>query len=232
MKCYIYARISPTKKKSAVNLNTNEEIAYSINNQLEKCRLQAIKDSAIIIREYFDEYISGKAQEYMKGFLKMIEDSKVELNSGDKIYVYRVDRLGRNTREMLNTIHLFRERKISIYFVAFGFETCPIESNPLSKAMNDVMMVFLSAFAEYQREEIVTRTRIGREIAYKNNPEKFGRPKVNIDWKKVKVLMEAKDTDGKSQYSWTKIAKDINISVSSLIRRYRKEFGELPKRRI
>ena len=99
--------------------------------------------------------------------------------------------------------------------------------------MGRMLMGILSSFSEWQREEIVINTTIGREKEYLLHPEKFGRPKVKIDWEIVKKQLRLKDEKtGKYGKSWSEIAKEIGISTSTLIRRYRKEVGEIQMRRI
>ena len=217
MKIAIYARVSPTTKKEGKN------VAFSIENQLKRCRKQAEADGVEVYKEYYDEYISGKTQEYMLSFKKMIEDARER--KFNKIYTLRVDRFGRNSREMLNAEYELKNINVFIKFIEQGFDT--------SDSIGKMMMTILSGFAEWQREDIITKTSIGREIAYKNNPEKFGRPKAIIDWKDVHTFLNAKNSKtGKYQYSWTKIAERVGISTATLLRHYRAKYGEVIKRRI
>ena len=221
MKAYIYARVSPTRRIE----DEKTGLAYSIAQQLEKCRKQAEVDNVEIVKEFYDEYVSGKAQEYMKSFQQMLNLILKEKNPDniDKIYVLRVDRFGRNMREMLNAEKELRDRNVFIKFVEQGFDT--------SNNFGRMIMGILASIAEWQREEIITKTRIGREIAFKNNPEKFGRPRIKINWSEVKKMLEMKTQNGEYVYSWSKIARLMNVSPSTLIRRYKEEVGELPVRR-
>ena len=228
---FIYARVSPTTKSYRHDNYTNKRMAASIASQLEYCRAEAKKDNITIISEFKDEYISGKAQEYMIAFQNMMELAKNKLNSGDKIYVARVDRFGRNVEEMLAAMKKLKDMGISVKFVQLGMETIPPNDAPFANAINKILIVFLSAFAEMQREDILIKTRIGRDIAYQNNPDKFGRPKAKIDWKVVKSLLASQE-NGKYLHSWSEIARQIGVSTNTLIGRYRKEFGDLPMRRI
>jgi|TARA_R100000049_G_C1932184_1_gene76051 site-specific DNA recombinase len=218
-----YSRVSPTKKRSVV-VHGNE-IAFSIHNQQERCRKQSIADSETIFKEYVDEYISGKAQEYMKDFNNLITDVKsglLQQHHVTKVYCLRVDRFGRNAQEMLTAEKILKDYNIHIKFVEQGFDT--------STSMGKLIMTVLSGFAEWQREKIITDTKSGREFAYQNNPEKFGRPVTEIDWDRVQKLLAMKDNDGKSM-TWTAIARIISISTATLIKHYRLKYGDLPKRR-
>lgn len=223
MKIAIYARVSPTKKKDIKISKDVDTLAYSINNQLTRCRKQAEIDNNIVFNEYYDEYISGKSQEYMKQFQRMIEDAK--LKKFEKIYCLRVDRFGRNLQQMINTQKELQKLNIHLKFVEQSLDT--------SDKFGRMVMGMMASVAEWQRETIIENTTLGRLRAYEKNPEKFGRPKVEIDWKKVDNFLAVKDKDtGKFSYSWSEIARTLGITTSTLIRRYRKEKGDLPKRRI
>ena len=214
MQIAIYARVSPTKKKQG------DELAYSIEQQLTKCRKQAEIDNIEIFREYYDEYTSGKAQEYMKQFNLMIEHAKQ--NKFSKIYCLRVDRFGRNLQQMINTQKELQQLNIDIKFIEQSLDT--------STTFGRMIMGIMASVAEWQRETIIVNTKIGRDIALQKYPEKFGRPKANINWNIVKRLVSAKDDKG-MLFSWTYIANQVGVTTATLIRRYRKEYGELPKRR-
>jgi len=221
MSIVIYARVSPTKRKKG------DELALSIEKQLDKCRKQAEVDNETIFKEYYDEYISGKAIEYMKSFQQMLHDAKSGLfkeNQVNKIYVLRVDRFGRNFAQMVKAYYDLRNCGVDIKFVEQGFDT--------SDKFGRMIMGIMASVAEWQRETIIENTKIGWDIAYKNHPERFGRPKKEIDWKKVEMFLNVKKEDGSFAYSWNDIARALNIAVSTLLRRYRKEVGKVPLRKI
>ncbi len=217
MKAAIYARVSPTRKEQG------EYIAKSIQNQLDKCNKQISVDDNEFYKSYVDQYISGKSQEYMKDFLKMIIDAKEK--KFDKIYCLRVDRFGRNLQQMINTQKELQKINIHLKFVEQSLDT--------ANTFGRMVMGIMASVAEWQRETIIDNTRIGRDIAYKNNPEKFGRPKAKINWKQVENFLAVTDKDtGKFVYSWSEIAKTIGVTTSTLLRRYRKEKGKIAARRI
>jgi len=226
-KAYTYARNSPTKKKKSEENDKDISLVYSIAEQIKKTRGLASIDNVEIIKEFFDEYKSGKSLEYMKDFSSML-DLLLNKNNPDNIniiYCWRVDRFGRNQKDMLDAVKRLTEKEIYIKFVDGGFDTF--------SSIGRMLMGILSSFAEWQREEIVTNTSIGREREHLLHPEKFGRPKKEIDWKKVSNFLNVKDKEiDKYSYSWSEIARTLKISPATLIRRYRNEVGQLPMRKI
>ena len=215
MKVAIYCRVSPTKKEK------DEFIAKSITDQITICKKQAEVDGYEVYKEYVDQYKSGSAQKYMLSFQDMIKDAKDK--KFQKIYCRRVDRFGRNLSQLIITQKELQEIDIHIKFVEQGIDT--------SKTFGRMIMGVMASVAEWQRETILTNTRIGREIAYKKNPEKFGRPRKDIDWNKVSALLKHKEGDIYT-WSWSRIAKDLRVTTATLLRRYRKDVGEVVARRI
>lgn len=77
--------------------------------------------------------------------------------------VWQIDRLGRDLRDIINTIHYFNERKISINFVSQGLTTLDLQGkeNPISK----MMISILGVVGEMERNQIKERQREGIRIA-------------------------------------------------------------------
>lgn len=94
--------------------------------------------------------------------------------AGDVVVVTRLDRLGRSTRQMLETVEWLESRKVNLRSLAEPW------ADTTSPAGRVVMTVF-AGIAEFERSLILARTREGRANA-KANGKKFGRkPKVNED---------------------------------------------------
>lgn len=89
------------------------------------------------------------------------------LNEGDTLVIWKLDRLGRNTRHILNTIHDLKERGVAVQSIQEG-----IDANTV---MGRAMITMLSVFAEIEREAGRERRDAGI-AAYKANGGKFGKP--------------------------------------------------------
>jgi len=100
-----------------------------------------------------------------------------------ELHVHQIDRLGRNLRDIINTIHLFNSLKIPIYFIQQGLKTLGQDGkeNPISK----MMISILATVGEMERNQIrerqlegiaIAKARgvyIGRNKGTKENPIKF-----------------------------------------------------------
>jgi DNA invertase Pin-like site-specific DNA recombinase len=93
---------------------------------------------------------------------------KETLNLIDKgilkdLYVWQIDRLGRDLRDILNTIHFFNQRGICIHFVSQGLRTLQPggQENPISK----MIISILGVVGEMERSQIKERQLEGIKLA-------------------------------------------------------------------
>ena len=77
--------------------------------------------------------------------------------------VWQIDRLGRDLRDIMNTIHYFNQKNISINFVSQGLTTLDHEGkeNPISK----MIISILGIVGEMERSQIRERQSQGIKIA-------------------------------------------------------------------
>jgi len=110
--------------------------------------------------------LTGRAA---KKIIKLI--SKGVLTS---LAVWSIDRLGRDLRDIINTIHFFTEKKISINFISQGLTT--IDKNGKENAISKMMISILGVVGEMECNQIRERQREGIIIAKANGVYK-GRAK-------------------------------------------------------
>ena len=95
------------------------------------------------------------------------------LREGDTLVVWRLDRLGRNMRSIVNTLHDPTERGITVRSLHDGVDT--------STGTGRMVAGILTSIAEYERELVKERTALKLAHARKSGV-KFGRPaKLNAD---------------------------------------------------
>lgn len=105
------------------------------------------------------------------------------LRKGDEVVVWKLDRLGRNTRNLLALIDDLEHRGVHFRSVTEGIST----TGPMGRAMVTVM----SAFAQLERDQLAERTRAGMASAAMQG-RKAGRREVTTDHSKVKRARELK----------------------------------------
>ncbi|MGO4431740.1 recombinase family protein [Paenarthrobacter sp. RAF9] len=105
------------------------------------------------------------------------------LGQGDEVVVWKLDRLGRNTRHLLELLDGFKGRGIKFRSLRDGIATDP--ASEVGGAMARAMVTIISAFAQLERDQLSERTKAGMAAAAANG-RKAGRKEVTAEHEKVK----------------------------------------------
>ncbi|VEP18648.1 Transposon Tn3 resolvase [Hyella patelloides LEGE 07179] len=124
---------------------------------------------------------------------------KVKVEEGDIILVTKLDRLGRDTADMINLIKEFDQMGVAIKFLDDGIST--------EGTMGKMVITILSAVAEAERARIMERTNEGRTQA-KAKGVRFGRRR-SLDRKAILELHQ-------NGVGATEIGKRLKIARSSV----------------
>jgi DNA invertase Pin-like site-specific DNA recombinase len=157
------------------------------------------------VERVFEEKISGaKKNEERKELMAMME--YIKNNQIAKVLTWELSRVGRNAVQVLQTIELLNEAKVSLYIKNYNLETLNTDGtvNPLSQFMVQI----LNSVNEMERQTIVQRLRSGYTAAIKKGT-KVGR-KTGIQVKSnEQFLLENKDVTKllKHGYSVRKVMK-------------------------
>lgn len=136
---------------------------------------------------------------------------------GDTIVVYKLDRLGRSLKDLINLLEQLEERGIHFESITDGIDT--------STSAGKLQMHLIGAMAEFERDLIRERTKAGLEAA-RARGRKGGRPK--IDKKKIDLALRLYDS---KEYSIKEIEKMSGVSAATLYRyeKKRKQENEAEK---
>ncbi len=99
---------------------------------------------------------------------KLIDIAK----KGDVIFITRLDRLGRNTREFLNIVELLKNKGITLHIIKENMIIDPNKNDP----MTNLFLVMASSFAQLERDWISERTVAGL-VAARKSGKMLGKPK-------------------------------------------------------
>ncbi len=165
--------------------------------------------------DIFEERISGAKENDERPVLtNMIEF--VKKNNIDKVLCWELSRIGRNTIEVLKTIKLLNDNKISLFIKNYSIETLNEngEINPLSQFMIQI----LTSVSEMERTTIRQRIKSGYE-QYRNGGGKVGR-KDGFKKDDSSLLTEYKDVVKllKQDYSVRKIMKLTDRSSGTIMK--------------
>jgi len=138
-----------------VRVSTDEQVqeGYSIRAQTDKLKQYALLKDWQIYDIYADEGISGKNIVDRPAINRLIDD----INDGkvNNVLVFKVDRLTRSTKNLLELVELFEECNC-----AFNSLTESIDTDTPSGRM---FLKIIGIFAEFERENLVSRLKLGFE---------------------------------------------------------------------
>ncbi|AYE95824.1 invertase [Mycobacterium paragordonae] len=176
----------------------------STSDQNPKLQLDALKQAGAV-RIFTDHGVSGA-----KASRPQLDACVDHLREGDVLTVWKLDRLGRNTQNVLNIVDDLMSRGIGFRSLTEGLHT----DGPMGKAMLTIM----AAFAQLERDTMIERTRAGLAAAAANG-RKGGRPR------KVDDAAAAKARNLRDKgINANDIAKMLGVSRATVYR----YFGEVP----
>lgn len=116
------------------------------------------KDFDLVIEDKCSGSISFFEREGGKQIKKLVDEGILQ-----NLSVWQIDRLGRDLRDIMNTIHYFNEKDVCINFVSQGLTTLDHEGkeNPISK----MIISILGIVGEMERNQIKERQLEGIRIA-------------------------------------------------------------------
>lgn len=131
-------------------------IAYyrvSTNDQSVESQRSALAAGRRFDKEFSDEGVSGAVPAADRpGFAKMLEF----VREGDTLYVYAVDRLGRDAIDIQLTVRKLIDKGVIVDIHGLG---------PIGRGVGELIVAVLAQVANMEREKIIARTAAGREAA-------------------------------------------------------------------
>lgn len=154
MECYAYLRVS----------TQDQELANQ--RQAIKAYAEATPDHSV--SEWYGDVETGKSRS-RKRLNDMLQDIREGSSAErpDAIIVYKLDRMGRSLKHLLDIIQELENKDIDFISVTEGFDT----SDPGGKLFFQIA----GAFAEYESNLISERTKEGMKRAKKQGKH-VGRP--------------------------------------------------------
>jgi DNA invertase Pin-like site-specific DNA recombinase len=166
----------------------------STSQQSLDIQIKTLKEAGVATNRIFTDKSSGS--QIKRDGLDLL---RVKVEEGDIILVKKLDRLGRDTADMIQLIKEFDNLGVAIRFLDDGIST--------EGTMGKMVVTILSAVAQAERQRILERTNEGR-LEAKSKGVKFGR-KCTIDRKKLLFLHQ-------KGIGATDIAKQMGIGRSTV----------------
>ncbi len=148
MKVALYARVSTLEQATK---------GYSIGEQKEKLRQYANAQGYRVAGTYSDEGFSGK--DLMRPEMERLR-ADVVAGKIDVVLIYKLDRLSRHVKDVLELVELFEKYNVSLYSLK--------ENLDLSSPFGRAALKMSATFSELERETIVERMEMGKHARAKS----------------------------------------------------------------
>ncbi len=145
----------------------------STSQQSLDIQIKALKNAGVKANRIFTD--KGSGRHINRDGLRLLQ---IKVEEGDVILIKKLDRLGRDTADMIHLIKSFDDIGVAIRFLDEGIST--------EGAMGKMIVTILSAVAQAERQRILERTNEGR-IEARAKGVRFGR-KPFINREEVKKL--------------------------------------------
>ena len=186
MRTFIYARVSTVDQT-----NANQVLAIANKGyEVPECRI-------------VEEIVSGSVLARDRAGLSQL--ISVRMESGDRLIVLKLDRLGRDMIDIMTTLQTMQDRGIKVISLDLG-------EIDLTSPAGKLQIQIMSALAEFERSRIRERTLEGLARA-RAEGKQLGRPKAVGTHRDVQELK----AEGLSQ---SKTAARLGLSLSTVKRHW------------
>jgi len=136
------------------------------------------------------------------------------LREGDTLYVQSIDRLARNTKDLLHIVETLSKENVQIVFLKENIDT----STPIGQ----FLLTVFAAMADLERKNILERQREGYEAARKRG-RTFGRPRKALpdNAEEIFTLVQQKKM---SKYRAIRV---LSMSSATFHRRYNEWLAQI-----
>lgn len=174
-----------------VRVSTSEQ---TVTNQ------KLVISSTYNVDKWFsDEAVSGKVDAISRdGFKAMVD----YVREGDTVVSVSIDRFGRNTIDVLNSVQLLKGKGVKLISMREGFD--------LSTPTGEAMLTIMAAMAQLELSNIAERRAAGIKRAQSEGIH-CGRPKADTD------SIQRLKASGMSQ---SKVASELSIGIATVKRHW------------
>jgi DNA invertase Pin-like site-specific DNA recombinase len=174
----------------------------STGQQDLQLQLDALKAAGVSKANLYTDKISGS-----KTARPGLDQCLSQLKPGDTLVVWRIDRLGRSVRHLIDVVEDLRQRGV-------GFKSLRDGSIDTTTASGKLIFHIFTALAEFERSLIQERTRAGLSVA-RARGRLGGRPPMSLDDPRIQT---AKKLHADKSMIVADICKTLQVSRPTFYR--------------
>ena len=178
-------------------------VSKADGSQVNDLQRDALLAAGVHPQHFYEDAASGKRED-RPGLVACLK----ALREGDTLVVWKLDRLGRDLRHLVNTVHELTVRGIG-FRVLTGHGASIDTTSPSGKLIFGIF----AALAEFERELIIERTRAGMEAA-RARGRHGGRP-FKMTAAKLRLAMASM---GQVETKVNELCKELGITRQTLYR--------------
>lgn len=171
----------------------------STDDQVMDMQIDALVKAGVNPEKIYQEHASGAKDDRTE-----LANALKALNKGDQFVVYKLDRLARSTKKLIEVYELLEKKGVELVSICDGLDT----TTPTGRAM----FKMIGVIAELEREMIVERTKAGLASA-RARGRVGGRPKT--DYKHVERALKLYDSQ---QFTVAEIEAETGVKKATLYR--------------
>jgi len=171
---------------------------------VENQRLE-IQNAGYAIGDEFwfaDSGVSGSVPALERNGFKTLVS---KIRSDETLVVSKLDRLGRDSVDVLNTLATLKKIKVKVIVLQLG-------NMDLTSAAGKLMLTMLSAVAEMEKSLLVERTKAGQKRAWEVDGKQKGRPQSTNQVQRRQIQKELNAGASVSQ-----VAREYKLSRGTVI---------------
>lgn len=150
---------------------------------------------------FSDRGVSGKTSATQR---PEFNNLLTRIRSDETLVVSKLDRLGRDAVDVMQTIRLLGDRGVKVVVLQLG-------ATDLTSAAGKLLLTMLAAVAEMERDLLIERTQAGLQRA-KAQGKKLGRPSKTTDAQRLSIRQDLKSGKSVSQ-----MARQYSVSRATVI---------------
>ena len=176
-------------------------LRVSTNNQTVENQKLEISSKYSVDYWYADEGVSGKiCASQRPQFSKMLD----RIRESETLVVSKIDRLGRDSIDVLKTVQTLADRNIKVIVLQLG-------NTDLTSPTGKLLLTMLVAVAEMERDLLIERTQAGL-ARVKAEGRQLGRPSKTTAGQKREITQMRMSGE-----SISKIAREFGISRATVL---------------